>query len=218
MKFKGQTNYDHDSKRQKQGLLICNLGTPQAPNAKSLRIYLKEFLNDPRVIEIPRLIWWLILNLIILRVRPTKSAKLYQKIWTDDGSPLYSISRAQCSAIAKKLESQNINMPIALGMRYGQPSIRSALDELLASNVDSITVLPLYPQYCAATTASVFDAVAQYFSKQRWVPSLHFISGYHQNPLYIKAIADSVLDDIERHGKPDKIVFSYHGIPNATLT
>ncbi len=218
MKFNGITNYNHKTTRRSRGVLITNLGTPNTPTSKALRRYLSEFLSDSRVIEIPKPLWWLILNLLILPLRPERSAQLYQNIWNNEGSPLLSISRHQCEKLKTALKvklSQDI--PVALGMRYGNPSIHSALEDLKQHNVDEIIVLPLYPQYCAATTGSTFDAISRYFQQQRWVPSLRFISGYHHHPLYIKAITHSIERHIEQQGIPDKVVISYHGIPQRNL-
>ncbi|WP_062063123.1 ferrochelatase [Cellvibrio sp. OA-2007] len=214
-------NYDvdpvfHSANRPaaKVGLLLTNLGTPDAPNASALRRYLREFLSDPRVIEIPRLAWMFILHCIILRVRPKKSAKLYQSVWTSEGSPLLVISKQQQQAIQVQLGD---GFSVKLGMRYGNPSIASALRELQSEGVRKIIVLPLYPQYAAPTTGSSFDAVAKELSIWRWVPELHFINNYCDQPLYIDALANSVREHIEKNGKPQKILFSYHGMPKRNL-
>jgi protoporphyrin/coproporphyrin ferrochelatase len=203
-----------DKTAAKTGILITNLGTPDAPTPKALRRYLTEFLSDPRVIEIPRLAWLLILHGIILRVRPKKSAKLYQSVWTSEGSPLLAISKQQEAAIQQSLGE---NFKVILGMRYGNPSIASALQEFQAAGVRKIIVLPLYPQYAAPTTGSTFDAVAAELKTWRWVPELHFINNYCDNPLYIDALANSIREYIEQRGKPQKIVFSYHGMPKRNL-
>jgi protoporphyrin/coproporphyrin ferrochelatase len=203
-----------DSPKPKIGVLIANLGTPDAPTASALRPYLAEFLSDPRVIEIPRLLWMLILHGIILRVRPRKSARLYEKIWTPTGSPLLVISRQQQQAIQQALGD---GYSVKLGMRYGQPSIADALRELQQETVRKIIVLPLYPQYAGPTTGSTFDAVAKELTRWRWVPELHFINGYFEQPLYIAALANSVSEYIQQHGAPQKILFSYHGMPKRYL-
>jgi ferrochelatase len=218
MKYQGQTEYDHQGPSPKQGVILCNLGTPDAPQTTELRRYLKEFLSDPRVVEIPRLIWWLILNLIILRIRPRRSAKLYRSVWTEEGSPLLVHSRAQVEGVQRLLsEKYKKDVPVVLGMRYGNPSMESAIKSLTEQNVRNITVLPLYPQYSGATTGSTFDALAQCFTQLRWVPELHFIGGYHQNPAYIKAICASIKRHIKEQGEPDKFMFSYHGTPERYL-
>ena len=196
------------------GVLLTNLGTPDAPTPKALRRYLGEFLSDKRVIEIPMLVWKCILHGIILRRRPAKSAKLYQSVWTSEGSPLLAISRQQEAAVQVALGDK---FSVKLGMRYGNPSIAAALREFQASGVGKIIVLPLYPQYAAPTTGSTFDAVAKELAQWRWVPELHFINNYCDQPLYIDALANSVRAHIERHGNPQKIVFSYHGTPKRNL-
>lgn len=211
MAFEGQTHYPHRENRQKRGVLLCNLGTPDAPTPKALRRYLREFLSDPRVVEVPRPIWWCILNLFILPLRPARSAAAYQKIWTSTGSPLLNISREQEEALRARLESEDI--VVSLGMRYGTPSMEEALNVLRNANVQEIIILPLYPQYSGATTGSTFDAIAQILQKRRWVPQLSFINGYHKTPSYIQALADSVTRHIEQHGMPDVFLLSYHGTP-----
>lgn len=198
----------------KVGVLLINLGTPDTPTTSAVRRYLREFLSDPRVIEIPRLAWMFILHGIILRVRPKKSAKLYQAVWTSEGSPLLVISKQQQLAIQEQLGD---GFSVKLGMRYGNPSIASALRELQQEGVRKIVVLPLYPQYAAPTTGSSFDAVAKELSLWRWVPELHFINNYCDQPLYIDALANSVREYIEENGKPQKIIFSYHGTPKRNL-
>ena len=179
MKYFGEKNYEHGSK-DKTGVLITNLGTPDAPNAKSLKIYLNQFLSDPRVIEIPKIIWQIILKLIILQIRPRKSAANYKKIWTDKGSPLLDISQRQLDGVKKIISNKYPNIQFALGMRYGNPSIEKALKDLQEKQVRRLLVLPLYPQYCAATTASTFDAVTNTLQKWRWIPELRFINQYFE--------------------------------------
>lgn len=197
------------------GVLLINLGTPDAPTTPALRRYLAEFLSDPRVVEIPRLLWLLILHGIILRVRPKKSAALYQGVWTSEGSPLLVISKQQQLAIQQQLGE---GYSVKLGMRYGNPSIASAMQELQKEGVRKIIVLPLYPQYAGPTTGSSFDAVAKELNRWRWVPELHFINNYCDHPLYIDALANSVREHIEKNGLPQKIIFSYHGMPKLFLT
>jgi len=201
------------------GILLVNLGTPDAPTPAALRRYLGEFLSDPRVTEMPRWLWWLILHGIILRVRPRRSAKNYAKIWTEQGSPLFAISQAQQQALQKVVQ-ENSHSPIkvVLGMRYGQPSIESALDELRQAHVQRLLILPLYPQYSSSTSASVFDAVSDVLKKWRWLPDIRFISHYHDHPDYIDALANSVQRYWQQHGQPDKLLFSFHGVPKRFFT
>ena len=217
MKYVGQTEYDHDGASPRQGILLCNLGTPDAPRPAELRRYLKEFLSDPRVVEIPRLLWWMILNLIILRIRPRRSAKLYQSVWTEAGSPLMLYSLGQMNAVKQRLAEKYGDIPVVLGMRYGNPSMASAIKELTDQNVRDIIVLPLYPQYAGATTGSTFDAIAKTFTQLRWVPELQFINGYHKSEAYIEALCTTIKRHIDQHGHPDKFVFSYHGTPERYL-
>lgn len=217
MKYMGQTEYDHDGASPRQGILLCNLGTPDAPRPAELRRYLKEFLSDPRVVEIPRLLWWMILNLIILRIRPRRSAKLYQSVWTEAGSPLMLYSQEQVKAVKQHLAEKYGDIPVVLGMRYGNPSMASAIKQLTDQNVRDIIVLPLYPQYAGATTGSTFDAIAKTFTQLRWVPELQFINGYHKSEGYIQALCTTIKRHINEHGQPDKLVFSYHGTPERYL-
>jgi ferrochelatase len=217
MKYVGQTDYDHDGASPRQGILLCNLGTPDAPRPAELRRYLKEFLSDPRVVEIPRLLWWMILNLIILRIRPRRSAKLYQSVWTEAGSPLMLYSQEQVKAVKQRLDEKYGDIPVVLGMRYGNPSMASAIKQLTDQNVHDIIVLPLYPQYAGATTGSTFDAIAKTFTQLRWVPELQFINGYHKSEGYVQALCTTIKRHIDAHGQPDKLVFSYHGTPERYL-
>ena len=212
VKYIGENNYEHGSK-EKTGVLITNLGTPDEPNSKALKIYLKEFLSDTRVIEIPKFFWQIILHLIILRIRPRRSAINYQSIWTKKGSPLLNISKEQIYLLEKKLKVSYPNTIFALGMRYGNPSIESALKKMQEEQVRRLVIFPLYPQYCAATTASTFDAVTNILQKWRWIPELRFINQYYEEESYIKAIANSIENFWDKNGKPQKIIFSYHGIP-----
>jgi ferrochelatase len=206
----------HEANRPepKVGILLANLGTPDEPTAPAVRRYLAEFLSDPRVVEIPRLLWLIILHGIILRVRPKKSAALYKSVWTSEGSPLLAISRQQQAAIQAQLGDI---ASVKLGMRYGNPSITNALRELQKEAVRKIIVLPLYPQYASPTTGSTFDAVANELKNWRWVPELHFINNYCDEPLYIEALSNSLREHMEQHGKPQKIIFSYHGMPKRFL-
>lgn len=210
MKYRGQDQNMHQKYRPTTGVLLTNLGTPAAPTAAALRPYLREFLSDPRVIELPKWKWWPILHGIILRVRPAKSAKLYASVWTPEGSPLLQISLAQTKALAAQLgDTANVK----LAMRYGRPAIGNVLREFQDQGINRIVVLPLYPQYAGATTGSTFDAVTQEIGTWRWIPELHFINSYHDHPLYIQALADTIRAHIKQHGEPEKLVLSYHGMP-----
>lgn len=214
--FKGNELYIHGS-GLKTGILLTNLGTPDEPTPPSLRTYLRQFLSDGRVIETPKAIWWFILNGIVLRTRPAKSAKAYQSVWTDDGSPLLLYTKKQKNLIKEKLEKKYSNLVFDIGMRYGNPSIAQGLNNLRNQNCDRIIVLPLYPQYCAATTGSTFDAVALELQQWRWVPSLRFIGSYYDQPLYIQALKNSIEEFWSKNDKPKKLLFSYHGIPKKYL-
>ncbi|MBK7984119.1 MAG: ferrochelatase [Candidatus Competibacteraceae bacterium] len=199
------------------GVLLANLGTPDAATPEALRRYLAEFLWDARVVEIPRLPWWLILHGVILRLRPARSARKYQAIWTPDGSPLLAISQRQKAAITTAL-AERCSGParVALGMRYGNPSIAAALAELRAAGAQRLLVLPLYPQYSAATTASTFDAVAAELRTWRWLPELRFINHYHDEPGYLDALADNIR--AARGEQPgERLLFSFHGLPKRNL-
>ncbi|MBI1732423.1 MAG: ferrochelatase [Gammaproteobacteria bacterium] len=197
------------------GVLLTNLGTPDAPTTPAVRRYLTEFLSDRRVVELPPWLWRPILHGIVLRIRPRKSAAAYTRIWSDAGSPLLAISKRQTAAVDRALERRYPDTAIvtALGMRYGSPSIASALEYLRAANVQRLLVFPLYPQYSAATTGSTFDAVADALKGRRRVPELRFINHYHDDTLYIAALADSVLRHQAVHGRPDRLLISFHGLP-----
>lgn len=205
---------DFKSNREKTGVLITNLGTPNAPTTSALRIYLREFLSDPRVVEIPRLVWLCILYAFILPLRPKKSAKLYQSIWTDKGSPLLSISRAQQVKLQQQLGNTAV---VKLGMRYGSPSIVTALQEFQQQGITRIVVLPLYPQYGGPTTGSTFDAVVNEIQRWRFVPELHFINHYYRTDAYIESLANSVAEQLDAKSLPDKLLLSYHGMPKLFL-
>jgi ferrochelatase len=203
-----------DRSRGPVGVLLVNLGTPDSPSVADVRRYLKEFLWDPRVVEIARPVWWLVLNLVILNTRPRRSAKAYEKVWTEAGSPLLVISRKQHAALQSRLDTQaGPAINVALAMRYGQPSIAAGLQALREAGVKRVLVLPLYPQYSATTTAAVVDAVADELRHWRELPELRFVNDYHRHPAYISALADSVRRYWSIHGEPDKLLLSFHGIP-----
>jgi protoporphyrin/coproporphyrin ferrochelatase len=196
------------------GVLLANLGTPDSPTPRDVRRYLKQFLWDPRVVELPRPLWWLVLNLVILNTRPRRSARAYARVWTAEGSPLLVISRRQRAALQLALDTRaGMPVKVALAMCYGNPSIAEGLAELREAGVRRILVLPLYPQYSATSSAAIFDAVAQELRDWRAVPALCFISDYHAHPDYIAALADSVRTYQAEHGVPDKLLMSFHGIP-----
>ncbi len=196
------------------GVMLVNLGTPEKPDAASVRKYLAQFLSDPRVIRVPRLLWWLILHGIILRVRPKKVALLYQSIWTEQGSPLMAISLKQTEALKIALKQQlNGHIPVELAMSYGEPSLTKAGRNLAQAGVSKILVLPLYPQYSSTTTAAVFDGLASALKPCPDIPELIFVRDYWQRPDYIQALKASVLEYWQQHGRPDKLLMSFHGIP-----
>jgi ferrochelatase len=203
-----------DSKPQKNGVLLLNLGSPDSPEVADVRRYLAEFLSDPRIVERPKMLWWPILHGIILRTRPKRSAAAFRKIWTEDGSPLIAISRRQQAALQQELDRRAPGQfRVELAMRYGNPSIADGLERLRQANAKRITVLPLYPQYSATTTGSTFDAVTATLRQWRWIPELHFNDHYHTHPDYIDALATSVRRYWQQHGEPEKLLISFHGIP-----
>jgi ferrochelatase len=217
MKYRSQTAFTH-AQPDKIGVLISNLGTPRAPTKQALRPYLKQFLSDPRVVEIPKLLWWCILNGIILNIRPKRSAAAYKTVWTEDGSPLLTHTKHQAQGLAERFAKQyGDDVVVEFAMRYGEPSVHTAVDSLLAKGARKIILLPLYPQYCASTTGSTFDALAEDFTTRRWLPDFRFISHYHDNEQYIACIADKIKAHWEKHGRADKLIFSYHGIPKRYL-
>jgi len=200
------------------GVLLVNLGTPDAPTPTAVRRFLKEFLSDPRVVEVPRLLWWIVLHGCILRVRPARSARIYQKIWTEHGSPLLLHSQDIADAIARQLAARVSGAAnVELGMSYGDPSIDAAIDRLFEQGAQRIVCLPLYPQYSSTTTASVFDAVTAALSRRRWIPEFRFVSHYHDARGYIAAQAQNIREYWEQHGRGEKLLFSFHGVPRDTL-
>lgn len=217
MEFRGVENFRHDQP-SRVGVLITNLGTPDAPTPKALRRYLREFLGDPRVVEFPRLLWWFILNGIILRIRPRRSAKAYAGVWQERGSPLLFHTQDQCTALRARLKEQyGEAVTVEFAMRYGNPSIPQAIEKLQQDGARKLVVLPLYPQYSASTTASTFDALADDFRRRRWLPELRFVMNYHDFPPYIEAMAERIERHWTEHGRAQKLMFSFHGIPKRYL-
>lgn len=211
-----KTNFNHATPF-KTGVLIVNLGTPDAPTPSAVRRYLDQFLSDPRVIDKPRWLWWLILHGIILRLRPYKAAHAYKQIWTEQGSPLLTISQNQTAKLQDLLNKKYTHVSVALGMSYGSPSIKTALESLQKDNVNNIIILPMYPQYSATTTASVFDAVADVLKQWRFLPSIKFINHYHDKPQYIKTLAESIRTSWKENGQAEKLLLSFHGLPKSYL-
>jgi ferrochelatase len=218
-RFKGEPDYRHGS-AECTGVLVVNLGSPEAPTKPALRRYLAEFLWDPRVVEVPRPVWWAILHGIILRTRPAKSAAAYRGVWDQlgEGAPLLAVSRRQQAGLERRL-AERFDGPVttALAMRYGSPSIADGLAELNRAGARRILVLPLYPQYSGSTAASVFDAVTAELRTWRWVPEVRFVQHYHRDPAYIGALAASVREHWAEHGRGDKLVMSFHGVPKRYL-
>jgi ferrochelatase len=216
MSYATEPAYAHGTP-EKTAILLVNLGTPEAPTAQALRPYLKEFLSDPRVIEIPRVVWWLILNGIILNTRPKKSAEKYASIWMPEGSPLKVHTERQATLLLGYLGEKTKGVMVDYAMRYGNPSIPDVLRKLKAQNCQRILLLPLYPQYAASTVATTYDAVFAELEKMRNPPALRTIKHFHDAPGYIKASAQNIRDYWTLHGRPDKLVMSFHGLPRYTL-
>jgi ferrochelatase len=213
-RFTAEPPYSH-GQAAKTAILYCNLGTPEAPTASALRRYLAEFLSDPRVVEIPRLLWLAILHGIILRVRPAKSAHKYASIWTPDGSPLKVWTERQAQALQTHMCDTTVQVRYA--MRYGSPAIPAVLEELKTQGVTRVLVLPAYPQYSGTTTASVFDAVYSWGLRTRKLPEMRFVNHYHDHPGYIQALAQKIQAHWDTHGRAEQLVMSFHGVPERTL-
>ena len=195
--------------KKKTAILLVNLGSPTEPTPKAVRRFLKQFLWDKRVVNIPRPVWWLILHCFVLTFRPKKSAHAYQAIWTEHGSPLTLYTKALTEKLAKALPDYTVDY----AMRYGEPSIASRLRSFKQAGVDEVVVLPLYPQYSSTTTASVYDDLIAEFNAQWHIPSFKFISDYHNNPQYIHALAESIKQSWQQHGKRELLLLSFHGVP-----
>ena len=209
-RFWGEPEYRH-GEAEKIGVLLTNLGTPQAPTTKAVRVYLREFLSDPKVVETPKWWWQILLNAVILPSRSPKTAAAYRQVWTDDGSPLMTISQAQRQAIEKAFTDQPV--AVELGMSYGKPSLPDALRRLRGQNCRRLLILPLYPQYAGCTVGSVFSAVSAELSSWRWTPHFRFIGGYCDDARYIAALADSVAEFRQKNGDAELLLFSFHGTP-----
>ncbi len=217
MKYKSNKGFTH-GQADKICVLVTNLGTPQAPTKQALRPYLKEFLSDPRVVEVPKAIWWFVLNLVILNFRPKRSAQAYAGVWTEQGSPLMTITQLQAAAIAERCKmTYGDDVIVDFAMRYGKPAISDVIDNMLAKGVRKLVVLPLYPQYSASTTGSTFDAIAKDFTARRWLPELRFVNHYHDRDNFITALANKVKAHWDKHGKAEMLLLSYHGIPKRYL-
>lgn len=212
--YLGEPAYEHGSTAT-TGALLVNLGTPDAPTPAAIRRFLAEFLWDPRVVEGPRWLWWLALHGVILRIRPARSAHAYRQIWTPEGSPLLLHTRALVDRVRSTLQ-RHLPATVALGMSYGSPGIPDALEQLRRAGARRLVVLPLYPQYSCTTTASVFDRVTSQLQRWRWVPELHFIGNYHDEPAYVEAVAASIREHWRTHER-GHLLFSFHGVPRSYL-
>ncbi|MCC7547686.1 MAG: ferrochelatase [Burkholderiales bacterium] len=217
MRFRPEPPHSHGTPAR-AGVVLVNLGTPQAPSAAALRPYLKQFLSDPRVVEIPRALWWLVLNAVVLNVRPRKSARKYAAIWTDEGSSLAVHTRRQAALLQQVLtERTGVPVEVVWAMRYGSPSIDAALAQLARAGCDRVLVVPMYPQYAASTTASTYDAVFESLRARRNLPALRLLKHFHDDPGYIAALARSVREHWQAHGRGDRLVMSFHGLPRLAL-
>ncbi|NOQ36450.1 MAG: ferrochelatase [Methylococcaceae bacterium] len=200
---------------KKTGVLLVNLGSPASTKTSDVRRFLREFLSDPRVVNLPRFLWWLILNCFVLPFRPRKSAKAYKQIWQKNGSPLVLFTQSLTEKLTKAVNDKNIIVDYA--MSYGKPAITEKLAEFKAQQVEEVVIIPLYPQYSSTTTASVYDAVTVFLKGGWHIPSLRFVSDYHQHPLYIEAIAKSIQKNWDEQGRAELLLMSFHGLP-AKLT
>ncbi|MFZ9345594.1 MAG: ferrochelatase [Burkholderiaceae bacterium] len=214
--LKPEPDYVHGA-ALRTGVLLINLGTPDAPTAEALRRYLKEFLSDPRVVEIPTFVWWPILNFIILNVRPKKSAVKYESVWMDEGSPLRVHTERQVARVQAELRQRGMDVDVAYAMRYGQPSIPSVLQSMRMNGLRRLLVLPMYPQYSSSTTATAFDVLLGEVMAMRNQPDLRLIRSFHDYGPYIAALADQVRRHWDAHGRGDLLLFSFHGVPKFSL-
>lgn len=218
MKYLG-AEHDAQNSNNKVGVLLINLGTPARPVCPGLRDYLSEFLMDPRVIELPKLFRAILVKGIIINVRSHKSAAAYREVWTEQGSPLMLNTIGLADKVRSTLSNDaSTDYEVEVAMRYGQPSIEQKLQALHKKGVRNIIAIPLYPQYSGSTNGSTFDAIGKAFSKQRWVPNLKFVSDYYQRDSYIKAIGDSIIAHWAEHGRKQKLILSFHGVPKKYIT
>ena len=217
MRFRPEPAHRH-GQPSRSAVLLVNLGSPDEPTAGAVRRYLAEFLSDPRVVEIPRAVWLPLLHGVILRTRPARSAAKYASVWQPEGSPLALWTRRQTASLAAELSGTHPDLLVRHAMRYGNPSIPSVLDALRAEGATRVLVLPLYPQYAAATTASVADAVMHWAQRARRQPELRFIGEYHDEPGYIDALAARLSAHWAAQGRGDRLVLSFHGVPERSLT
>ncbi len=216
-RFVNEPDFRHETP-ERVGVLLTNLGTPASPKPGDVRRYLAEFLSDPRVVEVPRLVWLAILHGVVLRTRPRRSAEAYEKVWGEDGSPLLSIGLKQRDALQPLLhERLGDTCVVELAMRYGEPSIANVMERMRRKNVRRLLVLPLYPQYSATTTAATIDEITRVLSRWRWLPELRTINQYHDRSGYVNALAQSVTRYWGANGRGDKLLFSFHGIPKRNL-
>jgi ferrochelatase len=214
--FRPEPPYRH-GQPARTALLLVNLGTPDAPTAPALRRYLAEFLDDPRVVEIPRLAWWPILHGIILRTRPARSAAKYASVWTPQGSPLAVWTARQTQGVAAMLAAGGHDLLVRHAMRYGRPALPEVLDALRAEGATRVLVVPLYPQYAAATTASVGDKIMHWAHRARHVPEFRFVNEYHDDAGYVAALAGRLQAHWREHGRAERLVLSFHGVPERSL-
>ncbi len=205
---------DNATQQKKRfGILMVNLGTPEAPTPKAVRAYLKEFLSDVRVVDAPRLIWWFVLRIILL-IRPKPVSEAYKSIWTSEGSPLLVISKRQAAAVEARLKEVTGNdIPVELAMTYGNPSILSASNALRSKGVERILILPMYPQFSSSTTAAIYDKLSDLLKQCPHLPEMRWIRDFHDNPDYINALAKSVKTQWEKTGQAEKLLMSFHGVP-----
>ncbi len=196
---------------KKTGVLLVNLGSPSAPTIPAVRQFLRDFLWDPRVVNLPRPLWWLILHCFVLPFRPRRSALAYRKIWESKGSPLVFLTRQLTEKVADRLQVENVTTHYA--MRYGDPSIADRLKDLKKQGIEKLIVLPLYPQYSSTTTASVYDDLVRELKQWRHLPDFQFISDYYRHPRYIAAVAESIEQSWNEHGKNELLLMSFHGLP-----